>query len=144
MSNHLNSVTHKQNMASKYYAGLRSELTKEARLKIGRARLQGKEGWGEVGATKKASTAKTTVVPIFSMFTSVDERFARSNGRHAEVVDEMTLRHELGMSLWASDGDVEADTNDEYVGVELNRSELDMMEKLMKVVEATTLESLRK
>mgnify|MGYP001562614879 FL=1 len=142
--NHLNSETHTRNMASIYYAGLRPELTKEVRLKIGQSRTKGNEGWGEVASNKRGSTAKTTVTPIFSMFTSTDERFGRSNAYHADVAAEMIVRHELGMSLWANDGDVAADTDEDCVGVELNRSELDMMDKLIEAVQSTSLASQRK
>jgi hypothetical protein len=133
------------NLNSKWYAGLRAELTKEVKLAVRIETRKGNAKWGTVAIKdRKRENRKSVIIPIFEMFASPDEKNGRSLAYHAEVAAEMVVRHELGMSLWANDGDVAADTDEDCVGVELNRSELDMMNKLIDAVQSTSLASQRK
>lgn len=122
-----------------WYAGLRDELETEIRLCVNAKRRAGKIGWGDGRKASKVRSHKSTVLPMFPMFARDDEREGRSLGYHAEVSEEMIIRHELGMSLWSDD---EADT-ESFVGTELSRSEADMIDKLLTAANNTTLKSLR-
>lgn len=130
------------NLNSKWYNGLRAELTKEVKLAVRIECRKGNTKWGTVAVKdRKRDNRKSVTVPIFEMFASPDDRNGRSLAYHAEVAAEKVIRYELGMSLWS---DEVADTDDDCVGVELNRSELDMMGKLIEAVQTTTLASQRK
>ncbi len=124
-----------------WYAGLREEMKTEVRLCVQKARRNGKKGWGTGLKAQRGYVGKTIVKPLFPMLAKEDEVNGRTLACHAEIASEMITRHELGMSLWSDDV---ADTDDEFVGVELNRSERDMMGKLIEAVQSTTLASQRK
>jgi hypothetical protein len=125
---------------SKWYDGLRGDLTKEVKLAVRKACSQGKKGWGVVAVKGQDSQRKSVVVPMFPMFAREDEKDGRPLAYHASVAEEIVIRHELGMSLWSDDmADEET-----FEGTELSRSEGEMIGKLLTIAQETTLESLRK
>lgn len=124
-----------------WYAGLREEMETEVRLCVQKARRNGKKGWGTGLKAQRGYVGKTIVKPLFPMLAKEDEVNGRTLACHAEIASEMITRHELGMSLWFDDV---ADTDDEFVGVELNRSEAEMMGRLIKIADETRLKDLRK
>lgn len=124
-----------------WYAGLREEMETEVRLCVRNARRNGKTGWGTGLKAQKGYIGKTIVKPLFPMLAKEDETDGRTLACHAEIAEEMITRHELGMSLWSDDV---ADTDEDCVGVELNRSEAELMGRLFKVADETKLKDLRK
>lgn len=126
---------------SKWYDGLRGELTKEVKLAVRKACSQGKKDWGVVvPAEQKRKARKSVVAPIFPMFARDDEKGGRSLAYHASVAEEMITRHELGMSLWSDD----VADEETFEGTTLSQSEGEMIDKLITIANGTTLESLRK
>lgn len=126
---------------SKWYDGLRADLTKEVKLAVRIECRKGNKDFGVVAVAGKTKAVRKSIVsPIFPMFARDDEKDGRSLAYHASVADEMVTRHELGMSLWSDDmADEES-----FEGTELSTSEAEMIGKLLTVANETTLSSLRK
>lgn len=128
-------------LSSKWYDGLRADLTKEVKLAVRIECRKGNKDFGIVAVAGKTKVArKSTATPLFPMFAREDEKVGRSLAYHASVAEEMVTRHELGMSLW---NDSVAD-EESFEGTELSGSEAEMIGKLITIANETTLESLRK
>lgn len=130
-------------LSSKWYDGLRAELTKEVKLAVRKACSQGKKDWGVVvPVEQKRKARKSVVTPIFPMFARDDEKEGRSLAYHASVAEEMVTRHELGMSLWSDD---EADTSEtDTDDLHLTSTHFDIMERMMTMVDETSKSDLKK
>lgn len=128
---------------SKWYNGLRAELTEEIKKAVRMKTAKGNKDWGVVvPAEQKREARKSVVSPIFPMFAREDEKGGRSLAYHASVAEEMITRHELGMSLWSDD---EADTSETDVeDLRLTSVHFQVIERMMTIANETTLESLRK
>ncbi len=95
------------------FAGLASEIKHQLRYN---PRIKGLDTWKIRGKTSRPYIHE----PVFPILVDDKRESGRSSKYHAERVDEMALRGELGMDLWGKDE--EADRED-FVGTELTEKE---------------------